>query len=107
MIAREAEIVLALLRHLDASQQLDPTDLIVDIEWLADAAGVALGGALPVDLDVILQTLGEVEQRFSDGCYWDEDAEEFRPIEDGDDLYDDDYEEPARPIETIQVGDRL
>lgn len=85
MSPSEASTVLALLAHLDGSQQLDPTDLIVDIEALADAAGVALGGCLPVDLDVILQTLGEIEQRFSDGCYW----------ADG---------PPARAVETVDTG---
>jgi len=92
MTSREANSVLDLLRHLDGSQQLDPTDLIVDVEALADAARVALGGALPVDLDVLLDTLGQVEQRFSDGGWYD-----------GADEPDDGW----RGLEDAPVGDRL
>lgn len=91
MNQREASILLALFRHLDSSQLLDVADFLPDLHALVDAAGVALGGVLPVDLDEVADVLEQVEQRW--------------------DYYDDpDYNDPGddwRDVETVPTGGLL
>lgn len=90
MNAREANSVLAILRHLDGSEVTLAEELLDDVQLLADAAGVALGGVLPVDLDTIADTLTEVARWHEDAaeCYWDD-------------------EEPQRAVETAKTGGLL
>lgn len=66
---REASSVLALLHHLDGSAVQDPELLMIDVQAMFEAARPS-NGALPLDLDVLEDTLGQVAQRFSDGWDW-------------------------------------
>jgi hypothetical protein len=65
--AREAEKVLALLKHLDGSQIVEADDLTRDALSLhASAAAAFRSGSLPLDEDTLFDTLGEVGQRHCD-----------------------------------------
>ena len=67
MKAREAEAVLALLKHLDGSQIVEADDLTRDALSLhASAAAAFRGGALPLDEDRLQDALAEVGQRYAD-----------------------------------------
>ena len=63
---READIILALFRHLDGSQTCDETDLLPGLRSL-HATAAAVAGALPLDEDVLLDTLAQVAQHHMDG----------------------------------------
>jgi hypothetical protein len=67
MTKAEADAVMAVLTHLDGSHIYDESDLMVDVDMLHAAAGVALGQRLPLDEDAVLVTLAEVGQRHADG----------------------------------------
>ena len=70
----EANTVLALLRHLDGSHIFDETDLVTNLLDLhASAATAVPDGALPLDEDVLLDTLAHVGERHTDAANYAQD----------------------------------
>ncbi len=65
MSNREAQAVLALLRHLDGSQIVEADDLMKDVEVLYAGASWP-NVSLPLDTDILFDTLAEVGQRHAD-----------------------------------------
>ena len=87
MNRREAEVILALLHHLDGSHVLDEADFLPAVEALhASAAAAFRGGSLPLDLDTIEDVLSQVAQRFSDAGYWDDEPNTEPPARDINDV---------------------
>jgi len=62
---RSAKTLDALLRHLDGSQIVEADDLIEDVATLAREASLP-GGCLPLDMELLQDTLAEVGQRHAD-----------------------------------------
>jgi hypothetical protein len=70
---REAESLLALLKHLDGSAVQDPDHLMLDVQLLFEAAkDVPRSGSLPLDLQAIEDVLGQIAQRYADAGDWDD-----------------------------------
>lgn len=65
MSDRESQAILALLRHLDGSQIVEADDLMDDVAVLYAGASWP-GVSLPLDLDLLQDTLAEVGQRHCD-----------------------------------------
>lgn len=65
MSNRAAQAVDALLRHLDGSQIVEADDLMKDVDVLYAEASVAVR-SLPIDRDLLFDTLSEVGQRHCD-----------------------------------------
>lgn len=73
MNAREADTVLALLRHLDGSHIFDETDLVTSLIELHASAACDVAGALPLDEDTLLDTLAHVGERHTDAANYAQD----------------------------------
>jgi len=65
MSNRAAQAVDALLRHLDGSQIVEADDLMEDVDVLYSEASWP-GVSLPLDRDLLFDTLAEVGQRHAD-----------------------------------------
>jgi len=73
MKASEADVVLALLRHLDGSQVLDEQDFLPDLLALYADAACDVVGAPPLNEETLLDTLAEVAQRHADAANYAQD----------------------------------